>query len=128
MTISDFANTHRLRLSKDTCGDEVVAGRIGESNIAEHDECNLSVAFVTPGKLLPRTGSFNTFKAACVAAGMTPLQIGDAEGVFMFDPADPQQARVAIKGIRAKAKKQMSPEQTASCTARLAAIRAARIA
>jgi hypothetical protein len=124
MTITEFANANRLRLTKDSCGDEVIAGRVGESTIAEYDEGVMCVAFVTQGKLLPRTGLFNTFKVACIEAGMTPCQIGDAEGVFSFDPENHKQAKVAIKGIRVKSKKQMSAEQIASCAARLAAARA----
>jgi hypothetical protein len=118
VNLSQFAEAHRLKLTKDDCGDPVITGRIGQSNIYEHSPPELGVAFITDGKKDPRTGLFNTFKIACLSAGMNLRQAGDAEGVFTFDPGDREQATVAIKGIRARAKRRISPEQAA----RLAAI------
>jgi hypothetical protein len=37
----------------------------------------------------------------------------DAEGMLVFDPADPGQAKLAIKCVKAKAKRQMTPERLA---------------
>ena len=66
--------------------------------------------FIADGKKAPRTGLWNSFRAACVAAGMTARQTGDAEGAFSFDPEDDRQAKVAIKVIRARTKRRMTPE------------------
>jgi hypothetical protein len=127
--IQKFATENKLRVKKDGSGDDaefVIEGRIGESTISQYGDAELCVAFITTGKLAPRTGLFNTFKEACLAAGMTLRQSGDAEGLFSFDPQDPKQARVAIRGIRAKAKRRMSPEQAAAGAARLAQARLSR--
>jgi hypothetical protein len=113
VNISQFAEAHRLKLTKDDCGDPVITGRIGQSNIYEHSPVELGVAFITDGKKDPRTALFNTFKIACLSAGMTLRQAGDAEGAFSFDPGDREQATVAIKGIRARAKRRMSVSQAA---------------
>lgn len=125
MNLSEFASRHRLKLTKDECGDPVIAGRIGSSTIYEHDGA-LAVMFITDSAQTPRTGLWNKFQAACLAAGMTPCQIGDAEGSFTFDPENKAQAKVAIKGIRARAKRKVSPEQAAAGAARLLAARQAR--
>src|SRR5581483_11233089 len=115
----------RLRVTRDECNDPIIAGRIFESNIYERDD-KLAVIFVTDGRKAPRTGLYNRFRAACLASGMTQVQSADGEGAFTFDPADPAQAKVAIKGIRVRVKRQMSPEQAAAGAARLAAARTAQ--
>lgn len=114
MDITEFAMQHRLKVTKDDCGDPVIAGRIDESNIYEYSlDGTLGVMFITDGKKAPRTGLWNKFQAACLDAGMTPRQVGDAEGAFSFDPANAKQAKTAIKGIRARIKRVMTPEQLA---------------
>lgn len=111
MTITDFAIQHRLKITRDACGDSIIVGRIGESNIYEYSDTRLGVMFITDGKKPPRTGLFNKFKIACLGVGMKLAQLGDAEGAFIFDPANQRQANVAIKGIRARVKRQTTPEQ-----------------
>jgi hypothetical protein len=85
-------------------------GRIGESNIYEYSKSRLGVIFVPD---VPRAVKYNRFQAACLAAGMTQVQSADGEGAFIFDPADSKQANVAIKGIRARVRRQLTPEQRA---------------
>ena len=112
--IAEFAAIHRLKYVRVGEGEDierVVLGRIGQSSIYEYSETELAVSFITDGRKAPRTGLFNIFKAACLEAGMTPRQIGDAEGSFSFDPKNSKQAQVAIRGIKAKVKRQLSPEQ-----------------
>ena len=122
MAITDFAAQHHLKLTKDECGDLVVMGRIGRSNIYQDDDDTLGVMFITDA---PRTALWNKFKSACLAAGMTLRQSGDAEGSFTFDPANREQVKLAIKGIRARAKRQVTPEQAAAGAARLLVARQA---
>jgi hypothetical protein len=52
-------------------------------------------------------------------------QNGDAEGIFVFDPVDPAQAKLAIKSVKAKVKRQVSPERLAALSATLAKARKA---
>jgi hypothetical protein len=113
MKLEDFAKQHRLRVTKDACGDAVIAGRMYESNIYEWslDGSKFGVMFITDGKKAPRTGLFKRFKVACLAVGMKPIEIGDAEGAFIFDSMNKEQAKVAIKGIRARVRRQLTPEQ-----------------
>src|SRR5438045_419305 len=125
MDIFEFAARHRLKLGKDDCGDPVVFGRIGSSNVYDYGDGALGVMFIADGA--PRTGLWNKFKSACLEAGMTLRQSGDAEGAFTFSPESKQQAKVAIKGIRARAKRQVSPEQAAAGSARLLLARQAQI-
>ncbi|MGB7602252.1 MAG: hypothetical protein WBM24_18255 [Candidatus Sulfotelmatobacter sp.] len=127
--IAEFAAAHRLKSVRDGEGEDierVVIGRIGQSSIYEYSETELAVSFMTDGRKAPRTGLFNIFKADCLEAGMTPRQIGDAEGSFSFDPNNSKQAKVAIQGIRAKVRRQLSPEQAQAGAARLVAARLAK--
>lgn len=128
--IDNFIATYRLKAVRDGEGEDIeriILGRIGESSIYEYSDVELAVSFMTDGRKAPRTGLFNTFKAACLEVGMTPRQVGDAEGTFSFDPKNPKQARVAIRGIKAKVKRQLSPEQAQAGAARLAAARLAKL-
>jgi hypothetical protein len=128
MTIKDFAARHRLKLTKNGSGEDiefVVQGRIGQSSIYEYSDTELAVAFMTDCKKPPRTALYNTFRAACLSAGMTRRQSADAEGSFTFDPENDAQAKVAIRGIRAKAKRRISPAQALAGAARLLAARQA---
>jgi hypothetical protein len=70
-----------------------------------------------------RTGLWNRTKKRCLAAGMKLHQEGDAEGIFVFDPANPAQAKLAIKSVQAKAKRQMTPERKAALSETLAKAR-----
>jgi hypothetical protein len=135
MTLKTFAERYRLRLTKDECDDLVVWGRPDRTNIFEYalDGSRFGVMFTTDGNMFttdgkkpPRTELFNKFRSACLAAGMTPLQTGDAEGTFTFDPADDAQAKAAIKVARAKTRRRVTPEQAAAGAARLAAARLAQ--
>jgi hypothetical protein len=112
--IDTFAEQHRLKVTRDDCGDPVIAGRIYQSNIYEYSNSELGVMLVTDGKKPPRTQVWNKFKTACLGAGMVIRQQGDAEGAFSFNPANPEQAKVAIKGINAKIRRIMTPEQLAT--------------
>ena len=111
--IEEFATRHRLKVTRDECNGTIIAGRIYESNIYEHSDDTLGVMFVTDGRKSLRTGLYNRFRAACLASGMTQVQSGDGEGAFTFDPDDPAQAKVAIRGIRARVKRKVTPEQLA---------------
>jgi len=127
--ITEFASKHSLKSVRVGEGEDierVILGRIGQSSIYEYSETELGVSFMTDGKKAPRTGLFNIFKAACLSVGMTVRQIGDAEGSFSFSPKDSRQAKVAIQGIRARVKRQMSPKQRQAGAARLAAFRLAK--
>ena len=128
MTLKDFAERHRLKLKFDECGDPIILGRPDQTNIYEYslDGSRFGVMFMTDGKKAPRTQLWRKFQSTCLAAGMTPLQVGDAEGSFLFDPADDRQARVAIKVTRAKARKQVTLERRAALAATLAVARAAK--
>ena len=126
MNIRTFATEHRVKVTRDGEGEDaeqVIAGRIDQSQIYQHSETELGVLFMTDGKKPPRTGLFNTFRDVCLEVGMTPHQIGDAEGSFLFDPLNSKQTKTAIKGIRARVKRQMTPERIAALTATLAVAR-----
>ena len=102
-SIENFADQHRLRITRDACGDPNVQGRLyRDAVISEFDDSHLAMCWLTDGKATARTGLFNRVRHACLAAGMRRHQAGDAEGIFVFDPEDPVQARLAIKSVRAR--------------------------
>jgi len=126
MTLPQFADHYRLKLVHDECGDPIVHGRLGnDSNISEYSDTELTLCWLPDGKTPARSGLWKRTKAKCVAAGMTLHQDGDAEGIFIFDPADAGQAKLAIKCVKAKAKRQMTPERLAALSETLVKARKA---
>ena len=85
------------------------------------------MCWLPDGEKTARSGLWNHTKVKCLAAGMTLHQDGDAEGIFVFDPADPGQTKLAIKCVKAKAKakRQMTPERVAALSETLVKARKA---
>lgn len=71
----------------------------------------------------------NRYRVA-MAGGLTLKQkYGDAESTFHFDPANEQQAALAVKLVGASRRVvNMTPERRAALSARLAALRASKTA
>jgi hypothetical protein len=110
MTIQQFAEKYRLKVTRDSCGDAIVQGRLyKDANISEYDE-GLCMCWLTKES---HAKKFNSTKRACLSAGMTIVQEGDDEAIFLFDGANNRQAKLAISSIRAKVKKVLSPEALA---------------
>jgi hypothetical protein len=116
MSIQEFATKYRLKITADQCGELIVRSELGkDANISDYsDEQNdgLAMCWITDEKNA-RTGLWNRTKVKCLAAGMRLHQEGDAEGIFVFNLADPLQARLAIKMVKARAKRKMTPEALA---------------
>jgi hypothetical protein len=103
MKLADFAERHRLRVRRAEDGEPHVPGRDGQ--LYEHDDARLAVVYLDG---TPRAWGHR--KRACLAAGMTLLQDGDAEGTLLFDPANPEHVRLAVEVVGARRRKQLSEE------------------
>ena len=120
MNIESFAAKYRLKVkrSPDDDGLLVINGKYGQ--VYEHSGSELAVSF-TPGLDKNRRGigswspkKWNNARRAALAAGMTVCQDGDSEGSLLFNPDNPEQAKLAIKIAGAKAKRQASATQLAN--------------
>jgi hypothetical protein len=87
-----FALEHRLETSLDNCGELVVIGRQGQ--IYEYSDKLLGVMFV-PDDPHPRRWAH--FQKLARNVGLHLVQEGDVEGAFVFDPGEPEHARLAIR-------------------------------
>jgi len=110
--IESFATRHKLKLHRDADRTHIVLGKQG--HIYQFDDDRLGVCF-TPGSGHARMWGF--VRRGCQEVGMALLQNGDYEGCLSFDPSDKEQARTAVKAVRAKTKRGMSAAQTASLQA-----------
>ena len=130
MTIQQLAEQYRLKTSRDACGDAIIKGKHG--SVSEHDDGMLSLLFMPdehnshPERSWAR--KWGAVKQACVDAGMTLVQEGDAEGIFVFDPANGEQTKLAIKWARIKTRRKLDPAVAAALADRLAAARASKSA
>jgi|SRR5208282_3909501 GGDEF domain-containing protein len=120
MTINQFAEKYRLKVTKDLCGDAIIQGRLyKDANISEYND-GLCMCWLTGVR---RKQKFNSILKECTDAGMTVVQEGDDEVIFLFDGSNDRQAKLAIQSVRARVKKTISPETKARLVAGLAMAR-----
>jgi hypothetical protein len=116
MTVQQFAEKYRLKVTREPSGDEqgdyrIIQGRLyKDANISEHDNGMLAMCWLTEKS---HAKKFNSVKRVCLSAGMTIAQEGDDEAIFLFNPENDEQAKLAIQSIRAKVRKVLSPEALA---------------
>jgi hypothetical protein len=110
MDITEFATRQRLKGILDD-GERVIKGKSGQ--IYEHSEGELGVIYITSATKAPRIRRWRQMSSACLAAGMTLQQMGDAEGCLSFNPTNPEHVQLAIKLAGVKRKRQVSPEHLA---------------
>jgi hypothetical protein len=114
MTIQEFARRNRLKTKSDKADDtNVIVGKTGLIYEYSLDGSLLAVMFITPATKPPRTYMWRKTSMACVRAGMTMRQKGDAEGVLSFDPENADQIRLALKLAGVKRKRKITPKQLA---------------
>jgi hypothetical protein len=126
MTIHEFAIKYRLKVRQNRDdGTDIIPGRPGFSHIYEYSDDELGVMFVSYATVhgSPRPRLWNAHSRKALAAGMTLRQNGDGEGAFSFDPANPVQAKLAIRIAGVKRKRRMTEEQRVKTAELLVAAR-----
>jgi len=83
---------------------------------SEYDEESFGV-MIMPNP--PRRQFWGFAKAKLIAGGFKVVQDGDGEGVATFDPANPKQAKLAIRAANVKRRRVLSPEHRERCVASL---------
>jgi hypothetical protein len=116
MTIKEFAAKFKLRTKRDEDGEDIVLAKLGQ--IYAYSDTQFGVMFLTKSARL-----WNSRRQECEAAGMPCTQDGDTEGTLLFDPENKDQAKVAIRAVGARRKKELSPELRAQMAARLKNVR-----
>jgi hypothetical protein len=89
--LQQFADKHHLMIHHSEDGTDIISSGLG--HIYEYSENELAVMFI-PAEPQPR--AWTSVKRKCLACEMTPRQIGDCEGAFSFNPADPRQVKTAL--------------------------------
>jgi len=96
MTITQFAEKHRLRVKRDPCGDQIAVGKTG--HLFQFDENLMGLALISPNGDDPKLD--NTLRSRTRRAlreGLELHQRGDYESTFLFDAENRQHARLAIR-------------------------------
>ncbi len=102
MSLKQFSENHRLKLRRDEYLDYFVGGKRGQ--IYEHAPDRLAILFLGNTKR-----QWHAAKKKLAAAGFELLQDADTEGTASFDLADAEQCQVAIRVVKAKTRRVMSP-------------------
>jgi hypothetical protein len=106
-TVRAFAVKYRLKLRTDLDETKIIPGRDG--HLYEHDLGRLGLMYM-PVKA-KTAEMWGNRRRACVAAVMELHQDGDREGSVLFDPANPEQAKLAISTAGVKRRRIMSDAQ-----------------
>jgi hypothetical protein len=115
MTIIEFAEKHKLKVRRDPDdGTDIIPGTHDQSHIYEWNKNELAVIFITPSTKPARPFFWRKHRTSAIAAGMRVIQDGDAEGCMGFDPARPDQVKIALKLAGVKRTRQVSQEQLAT--------------
>ena len=120
--IEKFAETHRLRVSKDECGDPVIRGR-KQHQIFDNGDGRLGVLL-----MFGCSKEWNRHRRILIAAGFELRQDARTEGAALFNPEDQAQSELAIKMTGIRAKLVLTPEQAKARSARLEAYRRGKAA
>lgn len=117
MTIKQFAEKYRLRVTRDDCAEMVVPGKFGE--IYRYSDSGDRFGVVV---LSGSARFWHRRRRDGLTAGMQIVQTGDTEGMLIFNPADSAQAGAAIRMVGAKKRRKPTENQLAT----LEKVRAAR--
>lgn len=113
--IERFAEQYRLKVRRDSCGDEIIPGKPHKADrpedrnhIYEHSDGRLGVYLS-----FPSARSWNARRTTALAAGFVLNQNAQTEGTLLFSPENEQQARLAIRLAGIKRIRKSTPEQLA---------------
>jgi hypothetical protein len=115
--IKAFAEKHRVRTRRDSCGEDIITGSRKPKDMPKRVEYACHIYDHGDGKLfglllLLRTKQQWTYaKKQLVAAGFIIKQNAETEGTALFNPEDAAQVRLAFKLARINPKRVMSEAQ-----------------
>jgi hypothetical protein len=118
--LGEFATRYRLKTSMDECGETVIWGKHGQ--VYEWGPGRLGAMYIPdeacrhrgkpkPAKLSAR--KWGNARRALQKGGFELIQNGDWEGMLLFDAENVDQASLAIRILRIKRRRKLSPEQAA---------------
>ena len=94
-TIITFAEKNRLRVRRDPCDDQFIAGKFG--TISEYGGDVFALIFLADANNKDRDNILRSRARRALAAGFRPSQIADFEAVLLFEGNDQVQVRAAMK-------------------------------
>lgn len=115
--ITLFAETYRVRIKKDSCGELIIPGSLRPADMPERleyashlyeygDRSRFGVLLTFQSKK-----GWTNAKRELLTAGFTVVQDGDTEGTALFDPHNERQARLALRLARVRERRTLSDEQ-----------------
>jgi hypothetical protein len=109
-----FSEKYKVTSKRDDCGEVVINGSRGHIYDGfDDDRLGLFVGCETVRK-------YTSVRKVLEAAGFTPKQIGSTEGCFTFNSRDARQAKLALKTIGARRRREAKPPTAAQLEARAA--------
>ena len=123
--IVEFSTMHRLKLSKDGCGDLIIKGKKYVGSRPE-DACHIFEGYNTGLGVSLNFKSvkrWNRARRTLQDAGAQLRQNGDMDGIFVFNPADKPQVDLVLSLVRPRQKRILSDDQRRVLADRMAVAR-----
>jgi len=124
MTVEQFAKQYRVKMRRDSCGEEIIPGKKFCRDMPDRMEYRSHVYDHGDGArfgvclLFTSVGKWHNAAKRLLAAGFTLKQNGDTEGTLLFDPTNATQAKAALKGAGVKTRRKLTSEQLTALMAR----------
>ncbi len=123
--LQSFAERHRLKIKLESCRDPIIPGKKTATGMPDRVEYRNHIYDHGDGGTLGLCLMFSTkarwtyAKKKLLAVGFVIRLDGDTEGTALFDPADFQQARLAIRIVGAKRRRELTAGDRLDRAARL---------
>ncbi len=116
MNLMDFASNYKLHVKRNSCSEPVILGKLG--HLYEHAPGRFGLALEAAASDTRLDNTLRARKRKALGEGFQIHQQGDAESILLFDPTDSKQARLAIRLVGAKRKRQPGKPSAAQIQAR----------
>lgn len=107
MNIQIFAALNGLKVVKDQCDEEIILGRIG--HIFDHGSGMYGIVLEDTPFGPSRARLLLSQRKAALQGGFKMIQEGACESTLLFNPTDPNQAKLAIRLVKAARKRSVRP-------------------
>ena len=109
-SIQLFATMNRVRAKRDECGELLIRGKHGIVFDCDDGEGLALALFDNPPNRASKARTLLCLRKKALAAGLPARQIGDCESVFLFNPQDQEQSKLALKLVGVQRRRRLSEQ------------------
>ena len=112
--VEDFCTRFCVRSRREEDGERIIPGRFGHIYAHGPDSNTFGAVLLSPSSSRVLDNTLRSRKRRALRAGFEIIVDGDAEGIFLFDLTNQQNANFAIRIVGVRKKRRQSPAQLAN--------------